>query len=1046
MTFNRALMLVTLFAACSMHASAQKEATPAADGAVAKSNPVLIPALTPEDKKMLAPRQPIPKPKNILRGSPDAMLIVKFRDEVKARIQPDRSVAFTASGLRSADLDAVEVTRIKSQYNLQFVSASANIPQETIDRVTAKAELRSGKAQPDLRGYMFVDGPDHSLVAAANDLSRLESVEFAYFENSWRPFPLQDQNITPPARLPGNLPAPTAQSAPRGGPIVGACCLPSSACLDGLTEADCDAQGGLFVEGTDCASLPEPGCPPPIACCIYVGDDWCVEIAPFACANAGGVNRGGDPDDPCTGEACDFQCGTEDAPSCFVPHLIPACDEDDGGECCEIVGAVRSFCIEEEPPNEPGPGIWDDLCVAIAHMWCPTPPADRCLAGVLNESCFQAHGWQGCNDPVCCAAVCEVAPECCFSVWDQACANAAVQLCSGPPDNVATPDFVAYQGYLRSSPYENQLGGYPPPPMPAPPTFPPTLPGYFAPPRGFGGEGYDLFGEGGPPSRLWDDPAMSAPDRFEGAFGLGRELHEIYGIGSSNQARGAGVKVGIIEWSCYQFHEDLNVVVEPGQTLITTYNDLNNHATACIGIIGAKNDGKGLVGIAPDAQTWFFPLTSVEEGPRMMAAFVNCYDMLDPGDIVSCSFGPPPGNLNTSAFSHSLITMGTDMGIITCVAAGNSCANLDDFDDNGDSGAIVVGACTPGSPWCRLTFSNYSRTVPPGHSSRIVCCAWGTWVASPGYGDLFSPDGNPNRSYSVSFGGTSAATPQVAGMLACAQGMAKQFYGIPLTPGQLRGAIGGTPQCRISNPADLPGFSQDLACGQDTDPDAEGNRIGPYATPGATCRNILTQGNGFGSSQVTDVFILRGNLAFGNLFSVKSSDNSYLTVQSLYTKRNHKVILNSGNAEANFVASRVRYQATGYTADVMVRAKAPASQSGGIGIQVIGEIMNPDPIAMVFFELYDWMAGKWMFVGVDTLPQSGPGGELAFAHDIGDGRRFINPNTKSTYLRAYVLASGPSTPGGGNPGPNGGQTGATGSTFRFDWLNVQFTGGGEPVP
>lgn len=61
--------------------------------------------------------------------------------------------------------------------------------------------------------------------------------------------------------------------------------------------------------------------------------------------------------------------------------------------------------------------------------------------------CGQPHGGLGCNDPVCCAAVCAFNPLCCEVSWDVSCVQGAVDACgiffyqctpAGPANNCAT--------------------------------------------------------------------------------------------------------------------------------------------------------------------------------------------------------------------------------------------------------------------------------------------------------------------------------------------------------------------------------------------------------------------------------------------------------------------------------------------------------------------------------------------------------------------------------------------------------------------------------
>ena len=73
---------------------------------------------------------------------------------------------------------------------------------------------------------------------------------------------------------------------------------------------------------------------------------------------------------------------------------------------------------------------WDGQCAVIAGSVCQGPPPVNCGASGLGE-CFAVHGPPGCNIPSCCSSVCELLPACCSLTWDSQCVNAAYQLC--PP-------------------------------------------------------------------------------------------------------------------------------------------------------------------------------------------------------------------------------------------------------------------------------------------------------------------------------------------------------------------------------------------------------------------------------------------------------------------------------------------------------------------------------------------------------------------------------------------------------------------------------------
>ncbi|MEE9129430.1 MAG: S8 family serine peptidase [Phycisphaerales bacterium] len=730
-------------------------------------------------------------------------------------------------------------------------------------------------------------------------------------------------------------------------------------------------------------------------------------------------------------------CGVMGTGSCFDPagNGSPFCDDQ---ACCDLICAGDPFCCDVDI------GTWDEICAGLANLYCDTPPADRCTS-FLNESCFEQHQTGGCLDETCCNAVCMIDPSCCTDFWDDMCVSMAAQDdancapgCQG--GNGPTADLTNLQGYLRVPDYVNQPGG-----APACLAFPaPSFPGY-------GGHGWNLQGPG--------YPMVADPDPYEGLYGLSRQLFEVFGVGETNppgsndfddlvyNTLGKGIKIAVIEWAYFEDHEDLNVITEPGQTLIMIdWITEPDHATACLGIINARDNGKGVIGIAPEAQAYFFPLTSIEDGPRFSKAFINTYLTLGPGDVVSCSFGPGV-NLNNSRFFWELLRLGSDLGITTCVAAGNGCDDLGEFDDLGDSGAIVVGAGTPGIPHCRLTFSNYFQDGDSTNSNVIHVQAWGQNVASTGYGDLWVPsDGDPNRAYTARFNGTSAATPQIAALVADLQGLARQFYGIPLTPEQIRAAVSrGFNQCGIFDPDDLPGFPDEFDCAPDFDPDAGPNQIGPYPTTtgdfGSAAAFILNQDfPGFGDSPlIDDIEILRGTLIFGNVFSIKGTDNNRLVIKSQFTNPTDNIDLG------------IVYLASGQITDLLVIAHSDVPNASSLVIVHEAQSSNgfPDcdpPLsgsALVFFEMYDWDINRWMFVAFDNLMSADPPDLdcLIPAYPVPNGGRFIRSGDGRILLRIWTLSLG------GNFGGFGGLQNAP-YVIRHDWINILLGGadGGPTIP
>ncbi len=95
---------------------------------------------------------------------------------------------------------------------------------------------------------------------------------------------------------------------------VGACCLANGACLEGVSQANCAAQGGSFNGGVSCAAISCEG-----SCCL--GDGTCSVLSRSDCAAAGG-SYGGDGTNcgaaDCMGACCfnDGSCTTGSRDDC----------------------------------------------------------------------------------------------------------------------------------------------------------------------------------------------------------------------------------------------------------------------------------------------------------------------------------------------------------------------------------------------------------------------------------------------------------------------------------------------------------------------------------------------------------------------------------------------------------------------------------------------------------------------------------------------------------------------------------------------------------
>ena len=246
--------------------------------------------------------------------------------------------------------------------------------------------------------------------------------------------------------------------------------------------------------------------------------------------------------------------------------------------------------------------------------------------------------------------------------------------------------------------------------------------------------------------------------------------------------RGEDVKIIDIEGGWNFDHEDFK---EPFYSNLDDVDPLwENHGDAVIGIMIGQHNGYGIDGICPEAEigghsmVYLYP----DDGFPNVAEAINATAAeLDEGDIylieLHAQFDRFMSPMETWQANYDVIETSTANGVICAEAGGNGNSDLDAevyegrFDpENRHSGAILVGAGNPpegnwGVDRSRASFSNYGQ--------RVDLQGWGWSVTSAGYGNLFFPNNDFRQWYTRHFGGTSSATPIVAGAVACVQGIYK---------------------------------------------------------------------------------------------------------------------------------------------------------------------------------------------------------------------------------------------------------------------------------
>ncbi|MDZ4286489.1 MAG: S8 family serine peptidase [Prosthecobacter sp.] len=250
--------------------------------------------------------------------------------------------------------------------------------------------------------------------------------------------------------------------------------------------------------------------------------------------------------------------------------------------------------------------------------------------------------------------------------------------------------------------------------------------------------------------------------------------------------KGTGVRIGIVDDGLEVTHPDLAANVD----VLNDY-DFNGadddpspgasdfHGTACAGVAAARgNNGIGISGVAPEA-------TLV--GLRLIAAPTTDLDEADAfgykGDIIaikSNSWGPydsaygqgGPGLLSLAAMQEAVTNGRSGKGTVFLWAAGNGNSSGDDSNYDGWANSPLAIAVSAINDKGRAAY--YSE---PG--ANILVCApsnggkQGITTTDRSGADGYNEEGGTveypdfaNNDYTNTFGGTSSATPAVAGVVA----------------------------------------------------------------------------------------------------------------------------------------------------------------------------------------------------------------------------------------------------------------------------------------
>ena len=235
--------------------------------------------------------------------------------------------------------------------------------------------------------------------------------------------------------------------------------------------------------------------------------------------------------------------------------------------------------------------------------------------------------------------------------------------------------------------------------------------------------------------------------------------------------KGEGINVAVVDDGMYQAHEDLKDNVDTSLSLdfATGGNDIygrfDHHGTQVAGMIAARDNDIGVRGVAPRATLYGYNFLS-GFNDTLLNLFDSAILNADVTAVSNNSWGwrDSPGLSPSFAFWRQAIRYGSTVGydgkgIFYVFAAGNGHLLGDDSNlDEHVNEYGVTAACSVNRQGTRAGYSEMGANL-------WVCAPSNDWNAYLGGVRGILTTENSDRYYQ-GFGGTSAATPIVAGVAA----------------------------------------------------------------------------------------------------------------------------------------------------------------------------------------------------------------------------------------------------------------------------------------
>ncbi len=246
-------------------------------------------------------------------------------------------------------------------------------------------------------------------------------------------------------------------------------------------------------------------------------------------------------------------------------------------------------------------------------------------------------------------------------------------------------------------------------------------------------------------------------------------------------------QINIVPFGSAQISVNDQVMPQPG----------DYHGTPCTGVAVAENNGTGVVGVAPGCSLLAvrFPLSLSDS---QLAAM---FDRISPqADVVSCSWGYGPANVPMATTLQERIAElaksggRRGKGLVFCVAAGNNNCPVQDLDNTRtyrfrDQFGEIRSYAGPIDRWIAAHPDVITVAASTSLKTRAAYSSWGQQInvcaPSNNFDDLQqisvhgrgitttdnegvgpSSDFTAGSRFTGRFGGTSSATPTVAGVCA----------------------------------------------------------------------------------------------------------------------------------------------------------------------------------------------------------------------------------------------------------------------------------------